>query len=99
MSAAPSFAVGKGKAVYVGGTIAGIKEKSEAPINLKDETALFSTVGGLTIACAGVQEIEYGQKVGHRIWQAILLSPLVPFQKAHHHRTLGPTAILSRTGL
>jgi hypothetical protein len=82
--AAPSLAVGKGKAIYVGGTIAGIKEKSEAPINLKDETAL-QYGGGLTIAWAGVQEIEYGQKVGHRIGQAILLSPLVLFKKAHHH--------------
>jgi hypothetical protein len=82
--ATPAFSVGKGKAVYVGGTIGGIKEKTEAAINLKDDTAL-QYGGGLTIPWAGVQEIEYGQKVGHRIGQAILLSPLVLFKKSRHH--------------
>lgn len=82
---APSAnAVGKGKAAYVGGTIAGIKEKSENPINLKDETAL-QYGGGLTIPWTSVGEVEYGQKVGHRIGQAIFLSPLVLFKKSRHH--------------
>jgi hypothetical protein len=82
--ATPTFAVGKGKAVYIGGTISGIKEKSEAPINLKDETSLKYS-GGLTIPWTNVQEVEYGQKVGHRIGTAILLSPLALFKKARHH--------------
>jgi len=82
---APSAnAVGTGKAVYIGGTISGIKEKSESPINLKDETAL-QYGGGLTIPWASVGEVEYGQKVGHRIGQAIFLSPLVLFKKSRHH--------------
>jgi hypothetical protein len=83
--ALPAFAVSKGKAVYVGGTISGIKEKSENPIELKDETALHYSAGGLTIPWASVQEVEYGQKVGHRIGQAILLTPLVLFKKSRHH--------------
>jgi hypothetical protein len=82
--AASATAVGKGKAVYIGGTISGIKEKSESPINLKDETALQYS-GGLTIPWASIQEVEYGQKVGHRIGQAILLTPLVLFKKSRHH--------------
>jgi hypothetical protein len=75
-------AVGTGKAVYIGGTVSGIKEKSEHSINLKDQTAL-QYAGGLTIPWVG--EIEYGQKVGHRIGQAIFLSPLVLFKKSRHH--------------
>ena len=83
--ALPTFAVGKGKAVYVGGTISGIKEKSENLIELKDDTALHYSAGGLTIPWARVQEVEYGQKVGHRIAQAILLTPLVLFKKSRQH--------------
>lgn len=82
--AASATAVSKGKAIYIGGTVAGIKEKSENPINLKDDTVLQYS-GGLTIPWASVQEVEYGQKVGHRIGQAILLSPLVLFKKSRHH--------------
>jgi len=82
--AASATAVGTGKAVYIGGTVAGIKEKSENPINLKDESSL-QYGGGLTIPWASVGEVEYGQKVGHRIGQAILLSPLVLFKKSRHH--------------
>lgn len=82
--AASVTAFGTGKAVYIGGTVSGIKEKSESPINLKGETALQYGVG-LTIPWASVGEVEYGQKVGHRIGQAILLSPLVLFKKSRHH--------------
>jgi hypothetical protein len=84
---APAHAVDKGKAVYIGGTISGIKEKSQSHINLKDDTALqYSAAGGgLTIPWASVEELEYGQKVGHRIGTAILLSPLALFKKARHH--------------
>lgn len=80
-----AFAVDKGKAIYVGGTLASIKEKTEAPIDLKDETALSYANGRLTIPWANVSEVEYGQKVGHRVATAILLSPLALFKKARHH--------------
>jgi hypothetical protein len=85
--ALPAFAVGKGKAVYIGGTITGIKEKTEAPIDVKGDLALnyVHKDGTLTIPWVTVQELEYGQKVGHRIATAILLSPLALFKKARHH--------------
>lgn len=84
-AAPPAAAVDKGKAVYIGGTISGFKEKSQAPIDLKNETALHYAGDSLTIPWVSVQELEYGQKVGHRIGTAILLSPLALFKKARHH--------------
>jgi hypothetical protein len=80
-----ALAVDKGKAIYIGGTIASIKEKTQGPINLKDEAALFYMNGQLTIPWEKISEVEYGQKVGHRVATAILLSPLALFKKARHH--------------
>jgi hypothetical protein len=78
-------AVGGGKAVYVGGTISGIKEKTEGPINLKGEQRLLFNNGTLEIPWSAIEDVEYGQKVGHRVATAILLSPIALFKKARHH--------------
>jgi hypothetical protein len=79
----PAFAVSQGKARYIGGTIGSIQEKSESPIDIRNETSL--RYAGLSIPWKSVSEIEYGQKVGHRVATAILLSPLALFKKARHH--------------
>jgi hypothetical protein len=78
-------AVDKGKAKFVGGTVAVVKEGKEEPINLKGDEKLFYANGALEIPWNSIEDVEYGQKVGHRIGQAILLSPLVLFKKARHH--------------
>ncbi len=80
-------AVDRGKAVYVGGTLAGVAEKTEGPIDLKGEEALvFRAKSGETrIPWAGIDSIEYGQKVGHRVKTAILLTPLALFSKNRRH--------------
>src|SRR5262245_33713110 len=79
-------AVDGGKAVYVGGTLA-VKEKTEAPIDLKGaDDLVFTPKGGpIRIPWSGIEEIEYGQKVGHRVKTAILLTPLALFSKNRRH--------------
>jgi hypothetical protein len=79
-------AVDGGKAVYVGGTLA-VKEKTEAPIDLKGaDDLVFKPKGpAIRIPWSGIEEIEYGQKVGHRVKTAILLTPLALFSKNRRH--------------
>jgi hypothetical protein len=83
----PSFAqaVDKGKAKFVGGTITVVKEGTEAPINVRGEEKLFFANGALEIPWKSIEDVEYGQKVGHRIGQAILFGPVALFKKARHH--------------
>jgi hypothetical protein len=78
----------RGKAVYIGGTLSGVKEKSEAPIDLKGEEHLvFSPKGAVAvhIPWSGIEEVEYGQKAGHRVKTAIFLTPLALFSKNRRH--------------
>jgi hypothetical protein len=79
-------AVDSGKAVYVGGTLS-VKEKTEAPIDLKgaDELVFKPKGGPVRIPWTGIEDIEYGQKVGHRVKTAILLTPLALFSKNRRH--------------
>ena len=79
-------AVDGGKAVYVGGTLA-VKEKTEAPIDLHGtDDLVFRPKGApVRIPWSGIEEIEYGQKVGHRMKTAIFLTPLSLFSKSRHH--------------
>jgi hypothetical protein len=81
------LAVDEGKAKYIGGTLAdpGLKVGEEQPINLKGEDQLFYANGKLIIPWSSVLDVEYGQKVGHRIGTAILLGPIALFKKAKHH--------------
>lgn len=79
-------AVDGGKAVYVGGTLA-VKEKTEGAIDLHGAEALmFQPKGGpVRIPWTGIEDIEYGQKVGHRMKTAIFLTPLSLFSKKRRH--------------
>jgi hypothetical protein len=79
-------AVDGGKAVYVGGTLP-VKEKTQAPIDLHgaDELVFRSPGAPVRIPWTGIEEIEYGQKVGHRVKSAIFLTPLSLFSKNRRH--------------
>lgn len=82
------FAVDKKKAEYVGGTIAGLKEKVEGRLDTSDEShLLFNTEDAPTVRIPykSIVEIEYGQKAGRRVAMAILLSPLALFSKKRNH--------------
>jgi hypothetical protein len=78
----------RGKAVYIGGTLSAVKEKSQAAIDLKgEENLVFSPKGvaPVQIPWSGIREVEYGQKVGHRVKTAIFLTPLALFSKNRRH--------------
>lgn len=82
------LAVDGDKAMYVGGTITGVKEKAEGPLNTKNETALQFTTkkdGSIDIPYASITALEYGQKAGRRVAVAILVSPLALFSKKRKH--------------
>jgi hypothetical protein len=80
--AAPAspVAVGGNKAQYIGGTVAGLKEKAEGRFNTTAEDAVTFTPDkidqvALAIPYASITELEYGQKAGRRVAVGILISP------------------------
>jgi hypothetical protein len=82
------LAVDSKKAQYIGGTIAGLKEKAEAPFVTTDEVVLKFDAkknGTLDIPYASISELEYGQKAGRRVAMGILISPLALFSKKRSH--------------
>lgn len=86
-SVAPS-AVDGDKAMYVGGTLSGIKDHAEGTFLTNGETAIqFSTKkdGAIEIPYANITSLEYGQKAGRRIGVAIMISPLALFSKKRNH--------------
>ena len=86
--AIPAFAVKKGQAKFIGGTMKTIAENAEGPIDLTNEkrlTFIPKNSALLEIAWDRVSQLEYGQKVARRWRSAILLSPLALFHKAKKH--------------
>jgi len=82
------------KAMYVGGTLASIPEKSEGRLDLGD-TNLAKFVWKKTevlIPYGRILSLEYGQKAGRRIGAAVAVSPLLLFSKKRkHYVTIGFT--------
>lgn len=84
----PAFAVKKGQAKFMGGTIKTVAENAEGPIDLTNEKRLTFVPKNsaiLEIPWDRVSQLEYGQKVAMRWRSAILLSPLALFHKARKH--------------
>jgi hypothetical protein len=83
------FAVDSRKALYVGGTIAGLSENVEGRINTTDEDAVTfipdSNSRMVSIPYKSITGLEYGQKAGRRVGAAILVSPLMLFSKKRKH--------------
>ena len=83
-----AFAVGKDKAMYVGGT-ANVAPKAEGVLATSDDTKLMFIAekgGGMVeIPWKKIDEAEYGQKVGRRVKTAIFLTPLALFSKGRKH--------------
>lgn len=87
---APLFAVDGKKAEYVGGTIAGLPEKTGGQFDSTNEAALVFNpdkkgIPQLSIPYSAVSELEYGQKAGRRVGVAIMVSPLALFSKKRKH--------------
>ena len=86
--AAPAFAVKKGQAKFIGGTLKTIGENAEGPIDLTSEkrmTFIPKNSAVFEVPWDRVSQLEYGQKVARRWRSAILLSPIALFHKARKH--------------
>jgi hypothetical protein len=86
--------VGSKKTMYVGGTIASIKDGSEGTSSTQDEKVfVFNYKGGkLAIPYDRINDLEYGQKAGRRLGLAIFVSPFFLLShKRKHFLTIGYT--------
>lgn len=82
------LAVDGDKAMYVGGTVAGVKEKAEGRLSTASDSTLnfdAGSKGSVAIPYASVASLEYGQKAGRRVGVAIMVSPLALFSKKRNH--------------
>lgn len=75
------------RAQFVGGTLAGVRVKSTAHLDLTNADALLLRSGSteLRIAYQRINTIEYGQNVSRRYAAAILISPLLLLSKSRKH--------------
>jgi len=86
--------LGSDKTMYIGGTVALIKEGTEGTSSAKDEKVfIFEYKGGkLEVPYASVNDLEYGQKAGRRLGLALTISPwLLLSHKRRHFLTVGYT--------
>ena len=79
--------LGSKNAMYIGGTVTGLKEETEGKSSTADEkTFVFDyKKGKLAIPYDRVDSLEYGQKAGRRLGLAIAVSPLALFSKKRRH--------------
>ena len=86
---APLIAVDSRGAVYVGGTIPDLKDKSEGQFTQSEDAITFTPnrkgAKPVAIPYASVVELEYGQKAGRRVAVAVLVSPFALFSKKRNH--------------
>jgi hypothetical protein len=86
-----SAGLGGDKAMYVGGTLASLSEKTEGRPRLGETDFSFEYKGNsLQIPFRQINSLEYGQKAGRRLGLAIAVSPLFMFsRKRRHFLTIG----------
>jgi hypothetical protein len=75
------------KAEFIGGTLAGVRAKSGARLDLTIPNALHFQCGAadLHIDYRKIESIEYGQNVSRRYVAAILISPVLLLSKSRRH--------------
>jgi len=75
------------KVEFVGGTLAGVKAKSSAHLDLAGSDAMLFRCGAqtLSVAYAKVDTLEYGQHVSRRYAAAVFLSPVLLLSKSRQH--------------
>jgi hypothetical protein len=82
------IAVDGDKAMYMGGTITKVQEKSEGTLNTSSTTAFAFDAGkkgSFSIGYKTITSLEYGQKAGRRVAVAVFVSPLALFSKKRNH--------------
>jgi hypothetical protein len=84
----PLFAGVNGhKAVYVGGTVSGLKQDTEGSFSTQDEKQLVFQPKEIafTIPYNQITSLEYGRKAGRRVAMAMAISPILMLSKKRHH--------------
>jgi hypothetical protein len=82
------------RVLYVGGTVPGVRNKSDARIDLLQDDAirLVSAGNSFLIPYKDVNTLEYGLRVSRRYVEAVLISPLfLAAKKKTHFLTIGYT--------
>jgi len=80
------------RVTYVGGTVAGVKTKSDARISVLEADALsFKSKGtSVRVPYADINTLEYGMRVSRRYVEAVLISPMfLVAKKKMHYLTIG----------
>ena len=79
--------LGSNKAMYVGGTLNQVREKTEGKVSATATTVFTFTYkeGTVSIPYDHVNDLEYGQKAGRRLGLAIVVNPLLFFSKKRVH--------------
>lgn len=86
--ALPAAAAVRGdEAMYVGGTMTKVPDRSEGRFDVTDaKVATFSSKkGGFSFAFEQITSLEYGQKAGRRVGVALVVNPLFLFSKNRKH--------------
>lgn len=91
--------IGGDQAMYVGGTVASLKDRTVGQLSVKDEKIFVFQYGNsnFTIPYDRIVTLEYGQKAGRRIGAAVLLGAftygagglLALSKKRRHYLTIG----------
>ncbi len=86
-----SAGVGSHSAMYVGGTVPGLAERTEGHFSTTDGGAVFQAHNkSVTIPYAKIDSLEYGEKAGRRVGLAVAVSPLFLLShKRRHYLTIG----------
>jgi hypothetical protein len=89
----PGEAARPGSAVeYLGGTLISLSPRTMGWLITTDaESLIFNSRNSmLRVPYERINQLEYGQKVNRRVWEAVLLSPLfVLLKKRDHYVTVG----------
>jgi hypothetical protein len=78
--------IGSHDALFVGGTINSVKEKTEGRTTNGPDAFVFEAKSGkISIPYTQINGLEYGQKAGRRVGMAVAISPLLLFSKKRRH--------------
>lgn len=82
------------RVLYIGGTVAGIQNKSEGRIEILQNDALSLTIrnNSVLVPYKDVNTLEYGLRVSRRYLEAVFISPMFLLaKKKTHFLTIGYT--------
>jgi len=82
------------RALYVGGTVPGVHNKSDVRVGVQQSDVLQIRTGktSFEVPYKDVTTLEYGMRVSRRYMEAILISPLfLVAKKKSHYLTIGYT--------